>query len=63
MDPPLSRQPACRYCDHEEHVYTRCHAELARSPALVELYDEEHSLPLLCPCPPRAPNGIYPRST
>lgn len=22
MDRPLSRQPMCRYCDHEDHVFT-----------------------------------------
>ncbi|WP_158546616.1 hypothetical protein [Haloferax sp. Atlit-4N] len=43
---PVSRQPSCRYCDHEEHTYTRCHAELGDPTAL-------------CPCPPHRPNGIY----
>jgi len=57
MDRPLPRQPSCRVCDHEEHVFTRCHAELTRSPAEVD--DEERSIPLLCPCPPHRPNGIY----
>lgn len=41
---PLSRQPSCRVCDHEEHVFTRCHAELGDA---------------LCPCPPHRPTGIY----
>lgn len=57
--PPLSRQPPCRLCDHEEHVFTRCHAELTRSAAYVELDAEERSIPLLCPCPPHRPTGIY----
>jgi hypothetical protein len=61
MDAPVSRQPACRYCEHEEHVHTRCHAELTRSPAAAD--DGELSMPLLCPCPPHQPNGIYPRRT
>lgn len=56
---PLSRQPSCALCDHEEHVFTRCHSELTRSPAYVEVDDDEQSIPLLCPCPPRRPNGIY----
>ncbi len=54
--PLVSRQPSCRLCDHEEHVYTRCHAE--RSAAAVD--DDELSVPLLCPCPPHRPTGIYP---
>lgn len=45
--PPISRQPACRYCDHEEHTFTRCHA----------LLDDAGNA--LCPCPPHRPNGIY----
>jgi len=54
VDVPLSRQPSCRMCAHEEHVFTACHAELGRST------DEAgHSLPLLCPCPPHRPTGIY----
>jgi hypothetical protein len=53
FDPPLSRQPSCRYCDHDDHVFTRCHAELGRA------VDDGHSIPLLCPCPPHRPNGIY----
>lgn len=59
MQPPLSRQPSCPFCDHEEHVYTRCHAELARSTAAVAEDDDELSVPLLCPCPPHRPTGIY----
>jgi hypothetical protein len=51
--PPISRQPACRYCDHEAHVFTRCHAELGRA------VDDDRSVALLCPCPPHRPNGIY----
>lgn len=43
---PVSRQPACRYCSHEEHVFTRCEALLGET--------------ALCPCPPHRPNGIYP---
>lgn len=42
---PVSRQPPCRVCDHEEHVYTRCLLELAGG--------------AVCPCPPHHPNGIY----
>lgn len=57
VEPPLSRQPSCSLCDHEEHVFTRCHAELARAAAYVE--DDEHSIPLLCPCPPHRPTGVY----
>lgn len=58
MEPPLSRQPSCRLCGHEEHVFTYCHAELTRSPASIE--DEAAaSIPLLCPCQPHRPNGIY----
>lgn len=52
--PPLSRQPSCAYCDHEHHEFTRCHAELGRA-----LDDDGHSIPLLCPCPPHRPTGIY----
>lgn len=44
---PISRQPVCRTCDHEEHVFTRCHALLDATGAA------------LCPCPPHRPNGIY----
>lgn len=55
--PPVSRQPSCRFCDHEAHTFTRCHAELTRSPATVE--DDASSIPLLCPCPPSRPTGIY----
>lgn len=58
-EPLVSRQPSCRLCDHEEHVYTRCHAELARSPAVADEDDAELSVPLLCPCPPHRPTGIY----
>lgn len=52
--PPVSRQPSCRYCGCEEHVFTRCHSELGR------VTDSEgRSVPLLCPCPPKKPLGIY----
>lgn len=44
---PLSRQPSCPCCEHEYHTFTRCHAELS-GPTV------------LCPCPPRAPTGVYP---
>lgn len=44
---PVSRQPSCRYCDHEDHVWTRCHA----------LLDGDGTA--LCPCPPHRPIGIY----
>ncbi len=44
---PISRQPACRYCDHEHHEFTRCHALLNADGTA------------LCPCPPHRPNGIY----
>jgi hypothetical protein len=44
---PVSRQPSCRYCEHEEHVYSRCLLELAGAAAM-------------CPCPPHLPPGIYP---
>jgi hypothetical protein len=58
FQPPLSRQPSCRMCGHEEHVFTSC--DLARSPAAaVEDDDAELSIPLLCQCPPHRPNGIY----
>jgi hypothetical protein len=43
---PLSRQPSCAVCDHEHHEFTRCHADIGGF--------------ALCPCPPRAPNGVYP---
>lgn len=43
---PLSRQPSCRYCSHEHHEFTRCHADL------------DHGA--LCPCPPSRPIGLYP---
>lgn len=43
----MSRQPSCRYCDHEEHVFTRCHALLGDAGVA------------LCPCPPHHPIGIY----
>lgn len=46
MPRPLSRQPACRYCDHDDHVFTRCGSEFGDSG-------------VLCPCPPHHPNGIY----
>lgn len=52
--PPVSRQPECRFCTHESHTFTRCHAELGRASD-----DEGHSIPLLCPCPPQRPTGIY----
>lgn len=55
--PPVSRQPDCRYCDHEAHTFTRCHAELARADGAVN--DDDLSVPLLCPCPPSRPTGIY----
>jgi hypothetical protein len=42
---PISRQPACRYCGHEDHVFTRCLLELVEGAA--------------CPCPPHLPPGIY----
>lgn len=42
---PVSRQPECRYCEHEDHTFTRCHALVG-----------EHAL---CPCPPHRPIGIY----
>jgi primosomal protein N' len=41
---PISRQPVCRYCDHEEHVFSRCEADLGSA---------------MCPCPPHHPPGIY----
>lgn len=59
FEPPLSRQPSCPLCDHEEHVFTRCHAELTRAAAYDVDADAEHSIPLLCPCPPHRPTGIY----
>lgn len=43
-DQPLSRQPECRYCDHEDHVF-RCGLELDGG--------------AVCPCPPHLPVGIY----
>lgn len=43
---PLSRQLPCRYCEHDEHVFTRCGSEFGDSG-------------VLCPCPPHHPNGIY----
>jgi hypothetical protein len=42
---PISRQPACRYCEHEDHVFTRCLADLDGA---------------MCPCPPHQPPGVYP---
>jgi hypothetical protein len=42
---PISRQPACRYCEHEEHVFSRCLLELGGG--------------AMCPCPPHHPIGIY----
>lgn len=50
--PPLPRQPSCRLCGHEEHVYTTC--ELTRSAAT-----EDDQPPPPCPCPPHQPTGIY----
>lgn len=44
-EPPISRQPVCRYCDHEDHIYSRCLLELDNS--------------AMCPCPPHHPLGIY----
>lgn len=41
---PLSRQPACRVCGHEEHVFFRCGLDLGGA---------------MCPCPPHRPLGIY----
>jgi hypothetical protein len=55
--PPVSRQPDCRFCAHERHLYTRCHAELGRATD-----DDGHSVALLCPCPPSRPTGIYEES-
>lgn len=44
FQPPLSRQPSCRYCaPHEEHL-TRCLLEVDGA---------------MCPCPPHAPIGQY----
>ena len=40
--------------EHEAHVFTRCHAELGRATD-----DDGLSIPLLCPCPPHRPTGIY----
>lgn len=57
FSPPVSRQPSCRFCDHEAHVFTRCHAELARGVAVVD--EGDALIPLLCPCPPSRPTGIY----
>lgn len=45
MDQPISRQPVCRYCDHEDHVFTRCLLDLGGGAT--------------CPCPPKSPTGIY----
>lgn len=46
-DRPLSRQPACRYCDpHEDHPFSRC---------LLPLDDTS----AMCPCPAHKPLGIY----
>lgn len=45
-DLPLSRQPSCRYCEHDDHVFTRCLLEIPGTGGL-------------CPCPPHKPNGIY----
>lgn len=42
---PLSRQPECRYCDHEDHGFFRCGLEL--------------DCGAMCPCPPHLPIGIY----
>jgi hypothetical protein len=42
--PPISRQPSCRYCLHEDHVFSRCLAEIGDA---------------LCPCPPHSPIGVY----
>lgn len=55
--PPMSRQPECRLCGCEEHIFTRCHTELGR------VTDSDgHSVALLCPCPPKRPTGIYEES-
>lgn len=43
---PLSRQPSCRYCDHEDHPFSRCLLEIADTGAM-------------CPCPPHRPIGVY----
>lgn len=41
---PLSRQPSCRYCEHEEHVVFRCELDVGGA---------------MCPCPAHLPPGIY----
>lgn len=41
---PLSRQPECRLCGCEAHIF-RCGMDLGDGVA--------------CPCPPRLPTGIY----
>lgn len=43
---PLSRQPSCRICEHDDHVFTRCGSEFGDTG-------------VLCPCPPKKPTGVY----
>lgn len=42
---PLSRQPECRVCAHEDHAVFRCEMDLGDG--------------VMCPCPPHLPTGIY----
>jgi primosomal protein N' len=41
MEPPLSRQPACGQCGHEEHIFFACEDCLCGAHDPTGVYPEE----------------------